>query len=95
MEKTSTWRKSSKFSFLSFVPVSFFWAGRDYLESGCHGVRVPSGLLGFACLWVDQQGTLAAHIYGLWVGRGMVVIGGWIRNSGVHTNSLGQCLVTD
>lgn len=39
------------------------------------------------CLFAeDQQGTLAAHIYGLRMGGGGTgVTRGWGRNGGVHT----------
>lgn len=76
--------------FFFFVPMD----GKDYQESRCQGVRVPGGLLGFALFLDDEQGTLAAHIYGrMTEERGSQEVGA--RNGGVYTDSLGQCLVTD
>lgn len=85
------------FSFFLYVFFSFssLLVGRE----GLSGVSVsrrwcarrPSRVYLFTD---DQQGTLAAHIYGR-VTEQWGVTRGWRRNGGVHTDSLSQGLVTD
>lgn len=75
------------FRFLFLLSFSFSWARKDYQEGVLVSRRLCARRPSRVCLFAEhQQGTLAAHIYGLRMREGGTgVTGGWGRNGGVHT----------